>query len=197
MNKNIRQKNKAFTIIEALVAILILSVSVAGMLGVTASSATSARYANNEITANYLLQEAIDSVRNSRDTIAFQMKDTTGGWPAFLNRYGYGALSKCFQTNGNGCVFKMDSFDASLLSGNDIVSCPNSGCQPFLYDSSASSQLFYQYSTGTTSSFVRTVKMAVTPTNPDEVKVTATVDWMNGSSPRSRSLEIYLLDWQK
>ncbi|MFA6392713.1 MAG: prepilin-type N-terminal cleavage/methylation domain-containing protein [Candidatus Paceibacterota bacterium] len=190
-----QQKNKAFTIIEALVAIMILSVSVAGMLGVTASSATSARYANNEITANYLLQEAIDSVRNSRDTIAFQMKNTTGGWLVFLNRYGYGANSKCFIANG--CMLKMDSFDASLLSGNDIISCPNSGCQSLSYDSSASSQLFYQYSTGNPTSFVRTVKMVVTPTNTDEVKVTATVDWLNGSSSRSRSLEIYLLDWQK
>lgn len=195
MNKNIKQRNRGFTVVEALVAIMILSISVAGMLGVTASSATSARYANNEITANYLLQEAVDSVRNSRDTIAFQMKDTGGGWTAFLNRYGYQANSKCFTTYG--CMLIMNSFDASDLTGNDVISCPNSGCQPFLYDSSASSQLFYQYSTGSSTSFVRKVVMAVTQTNPDEVKVTATVDWVNGSSSRSRTLEIYLLDWQK
>ncbi|MFA7000082.1 MAG: prepilin-type N-terminal cleavage/methylation domain-containing protein [Candidatus Paceibacterota bacterium] len=199
MNRNIKQGNRGFTVVEALVAIMILSVSVAGMLGVTASSATSARYANNEITANYLLQEAVDSVRNSRDTIAFQMKDTTGGWVTFLDRYGYPS-DKCF-SDTRGCILKMEDFDATgLASGNnDVILCSVSGCGYLSYDNSDTPvSLFYNYSGyGSPTSFVRTVKMVVTQSNPDELKVTATVDWLNGTSPRSRSLEIYLLDWKK
>jgi prepilin-type N-terminal cleavage/methylation domain-containing protein len=176
-----RQKNNGFTIIEALVAISILSISVAGMLGVTASTFAAARYANNEIAANYLLQEAVDSVRNSRDTIAFQKKDDVGfGWAGFLNRYGYSGSSKCFSSQG--CYLKMENFNSQDVSGGDVYSCDvSSGCLPLSYDSSGDSHYFYYYDTGTTklSSFKRTVIMSVDPLS------------------MSRSLEIYLLNWQK
>jgi prepilin-type N-terminal cleavage/methylation domain-containing protein len=189
-----RQKNNGFTIIEALVAISILSISVAGMLGVTASTATTARYANNEIAANYLLQEAVDSIRNSRDTIVFQQKNT---WTQFLNRYGYTGSNKCFSTYG--CYLKIDIFNSQDLTGTDIVVCPASGCPYLSYDPSGNLHYFYYYDTVTTnlSSFNRTVTMSTDVAYPDQVKITVTVTWTNGSVLRSRSLDSYLLNWQK
>jgi len=195
MKINKLQKNSGFTLVEALVAILILSISVSAMLGVTANTATSARYANNQIAANYLLQEAIDSVRNSRDTMAFQMLGSGGSWNAFLSRYG-APNSKCFSSSG--CLLNLEVFNGADPSGiNDVIGC-NGECNPLYYDTNAT-KLFYNYrSTGeVVSNFTRKVTMVATPGNSDEVKVTATVNWKNGSTPKTQSLEVYLLNWQK
>jgi len=188
-----------FTIVEALVAIFILTLSVAAMLGVTASSISSARYANNEITANYLLQEAIDSVRSSRDTIAFQKRDDGAGygWAGFLNKYGY-PNSRCFSSNG--CDVDMKNFGGDNITTNDIVSCSSSGCDPLYYYNDSTSSIFYSHDTnlGNASVFKRTIKMQQTDsTNPDQIKIIATVDWTNGTLNKSQSLTVYLLNWQK
>ena len=192
MHKEKIQKNKGFTIIEAMVAIFILTVSVSSMLGITASSSASARYANNEITANYLLQEAIDSIRNSRDTIAFQIKDGTG-WDKFLGRYGFSGSNKCFSTDG--CYLEMNNFKVADTNGPDITKC-NITCPYLKYDETGGN-LFYNYTAGDTSSFKRTVNMK--KITDDEVKVTATLEWLNGdaTTPRTQTLTVYLLNWQK
>lgn len=218
MNLNKQQKNKehikkrnsnsGFTIVEALVAVFLLSVSVSSMLGVNAASSSTAKYANNEITANYLLQEAIDSIRNSRDTIAFQ-KINGGTWELFLNKYGYntvtGDKTKCF--SADGCTISVQNFDPSLnnqvlnIGECNTLQSPQE-CPSFKYDdsgvdSSGTLQPFYYYAEeGEISNFKRTVKMDTT-SNPDEIKIIARVDWFNGESAKFQTLESYLLNWQK
>lgn len=191
--KNKGNQSKGFTIVEAMVAIFILTVSVSSMLSITATASNSARYANNEITANYLIQEAVDSIRNSRDTIAFQKKNMPGGgWNAFLARYGYSG-GKCFTSTG--CYLSMDEFDYGYTStGNDVTLC-GAACPYLKYDSSGD-HLFYNYTAGEETKFRRTVKMeAIDPT--DEVKITVTMDWANGTRTRTQSLVFTLLNWQK
>ena len=184
-----------FTIIEALVAIFILTISVSSMLGVTASSATSARYSNNEITANYLLQEAVDYIRNNRDTIAFQMKDASIGWGTFLNKY-----SPCFS---NMCDIKIEDFNPADTTGVDVLSCPGSACESLYYDKDDAlggvTSFFYSHDKnfGELSNFVREVKMEKVDGSDDQIKVTATVRWKNGTSTKTQSLVVYLLNWQK
>jgi acetyltransferase-like isoleucine patch superfamily enzyme len=180
-----------------MVAIFILSVSVATMLGITASSASSARYANNEITANYLLQEAVDSIRNSRDTMVFQNNAT---WDEFLNRYGYSGGSDCF--SDSGCILYIDNFDPENIHlGDDVKSCSSTGVCPNLsYDDEISYKTFYNYTSGYESEFKRTVNMEVdSADNPDQLKVVVKVEWYNGNetNKRSQSLAFYLLNWQK
>lgn len=184
-----------FTIVEAMVAIFILTVSVSSMLGITASSSASARYANNEIAANYLLQEAIDSIRNSRDTIAFQMKDSGGGWDKFLEKYG-GPFNKCFGTNG--CDLMIEDFDPTGIDNDDVMGCGSTGCEYLNYDDNATSFFYNHSGYGIDSGFRRTVNMEKT-SNPDEIKVTAKVEWLNGNATtlRTQTLIVYLLNWQK
>lgn len=190
------QKNKGFTIVEALVAVFILTISISAMLTLTASSITAARYANNEITGNYLSQEAVDSIRNSRDTIVFQEEVAAGGgWQSFIDRYGYTTNSKCFSSNG--CYLKIDIFNPSDKGGTDIAECPGGSCPQLNYDSYAASTFYNYNNTGVPSNFSRKVTMQVSPLNPDEIEVTSVVSWLNGSSPKSNTLKIYLLNWQK
>ena len=101
MNKFYKQKNSGFTIIEAMIAVFILTVSIASMLGLTSSSISTAKYTSNEIIANYLLQEAIDSIRNTRDTLVFQGSNNSTDWTTFLNKYGdKDSKTMCFSDNG-------------------------------------------------------------------------------------------------
>ncbi len=204
------KRNKGFTIIEALIAIFILTVSVSSMLGVTAQSASFSRYSNNEITANYLLQEAVDSIRNSRDTIAFQMKTSGGGWDKFLNRYGWNGgsnMDKCF--NSKGCYLEIDKFDFDNTSdGKDISICGTSGCPKLNYDDELGSSLFYNYipildeakeNVVNESIFSRKVEMKISDSNPDELNIKVTVSWNNGtasSTPKTQKLEMTLTNWQ-
>lgn len=196
MNIFEKQKNKGFTIVEAIVAIFILSISISAMLGLTVSSYSTAKYANNEITANYLLQEAIDSIRNSRDT-AFQQKN----WVGFKDKY-----RDCFiNNNPNGCNIstglsfdpspEYNGFQPTIRPCNDIPLFGTISCPVLKYDTSITSTNFYSF-TGTDSNFKRQVKMTVNPINPNEVEIIANVEYRNGTSVKTRSLKMYLLNWQ-
>lgn len=205
MNYNKKQSNNGFTIVEALIAIFILSVSVVSMLGLNITSTASARYTNNEITANYLMQEAIDSIRNTRDTMAFQHKviNSTISWTNFLNKYGY-PNSSCF--SNNGCIVKIENFSPDGSSNTDISSCgsninnPYTIKCPFLNFDITGNKLFYNYDAGGVASrFKRQINMSVFSIdgNPDGVKVTVKIEWLNGEALKSRSLDTILLNWQK
>lgn len=178
------KNNKGFTLIETMVAVLILSIALAALLSLTASSTFNARYANNEITANYLLQEAADYIKNDRDSTVISSSFST-----FKNKYGTGD-SVCF--NPKGCYF--EPFD---MSGTNQTVCPSSSCPVLNYDSNPGAKNFYTYRTGsgiTASPFTRSVYMTQTG---DEIDALIKVDWKNGNLARSRTLRISLLDWRK
>lgn len=190
MNIFEKQKNKGFTIVEAIIAIFILSISISAMLGLTVSSYSTAKYANNEITANYLLQEAIDSIRNSRDTLAFQQKN----WSGFTTRY-----TDCF-TN-NGCNISTSDFqpDRTVNFAAEIKPCNESSpsfgvinCPALKYATSGTN--FYSFAGTTDSNFKRQVKMVSKGAN--EVEVTANVEYRNGTSVKTRTLKMNLMNWQ-
>ncbi len=59
---------RGFTLVEAMVAISILSVAITGPLLIAQKGIASAAYSRDQITASYLAQEAIEYIRNARDT---------------------------------------------------------------------------------------------------------------------------------
>ena len=193
-----------------MVAVFILTTTVVSLLSLTTSSLFASKYANNEITANYLLQEAVDYIRNDRDSVAFQQSTTTtGGWNSFLNNYGYNdgtSSDKCFSENG--CYL-----EAGIIEDNNnnhrVIGCQSSGCPLFNYNPDPSfggSDNFYTYNQPSSdnkiipSNFKRTIKMATPNTGnstaENELYITVTVEWQNGNLPRSRSLTTSLLNWQ-
>lgn len=194
-------KNRGFTLVETIVAVFVLTISLAALLNLISVSLDSFKYSRDEVTANYLIQEAVDSIRNNRDSTVFLNTDqTTGGWTAFLNYYGYnngtGTGNTCFPGNPGGCII-----DPLGEQQNRITVGP-SGCNvicPALIfnDNSTNAGAFYSYTSGgLPSGFVRIITMSVATTsvNPtDELDVTVKVSWANNS--HSRTLKYSLLNW--
>jgi prepilin-type N-terminal cleavage/methylation domain-containing protein len=65
-----RRGQAGFTLVEAMVAIAILSMSITGPLVIAQKGIASAVYSRDQVTAFYLAQEAVEYVRNVRDTNA-------------------------------------------------------------------------------------------------------------------------------
>ncbi len=199
MNKFYKQKNSGFTIIEAMIAVFILTVSIASMLGLTSSSISTAKYTSNEIIANYLLQEAIDSIRNTRDTLVFQGSNNSTDWTTFLNKYGdKDSKTMCF--SDNGCIIDVNDFNGSpsLLV---VEGCGSGGCKNINYVDRNGDDYgsFYNYDDGVLSRFNRTIKMSmVSGYNNNQVKVEAIVSYTNGSAGNKKTMSLitYLLNWQ-
>ena len=181
MIKNKLKNNKGFTLVEAMFAVLILSFVIVGMMTVVANDLFSARYARDEITANYLAQEVVDYIRNDRDTTVF-WSDAVGRWNTFVSHY-----SIC--TSGNPCHIDV------LVLNNNIIS---SGGGPLYYDATATNNSFYNYDTTVTGSveskFTRKVIVTSAP-DGNSIDVTVTVSWKNGNSDKTRVMTATLMNW--
>lgn len=171
---NVQSTSGGFTLIETMVAVLILSMALTALLGLISGSLFYARYSRNEITANYLLQEVIDSVKNERDSSIFL---TQTEWGDFVNKYN--------QCEMNGC-------EIDVLSG-EVNGCDSDGCRDLNYNENAENGSFYNYVNGTRSNFNRKV---VVVSDDHELNVTVTVSWQNGNLSKSRSLSSSILNWQ-
>lgn len=187
------KNNSGFTIVEALFAISILTFTITGLMTIVANSLFSARFAKDELTVNYLLQEAVDYIRNDRDTSMFLKKENE---ETFLQDY-----SNCIEPN-NGCYF-----DVPEMMGGEkqsITACSSDGvCEPFYYDKNKISYdgkpFYISYTRGlNTSEMLKTSfrrKIVITTTLSNEIQVKVTVNWVNGGLSMERSLSTSLLNW--
>ncbi|MES2023141.1 MAG: prepilin-type N-terminal cleavage/methylation domain-containing protein [Patescibacteria group bacterium] len=189
--KKLKQKNKlnsGFTLVETLVAITIFTVSILTLMIVLGNGITDANYAKRKMTAEYLAQEGIEYIHNLRDTSAFS---STGGW---ANNF-KSSLSRCILPNG--CYFDEQNVLSfgHTMTALDFTSCSPS-CPPLLYDSSKG-RYGYGYPSGVDSGFVRkiTVDDLEYLNQGDEVKVTSTVSWTQGSGTYSVSFSENLFKW--
>jgi type II secretory pathway pseudopilin PulG len=109
-NKKIFKHNKGFTLVEAMFAIFILTFVIVQLMTVVSSSLYSARYAKQEIIMNFLIQEALDGIRNDRDNRVF----LNGGnlWEIFVDEYN----NKC--SDGKVCQIEI-----GVEGVEDIIPC--------------------------------------------------------------------------
>lgn len=197
MNINNKQKNSGFTLVEVMFAIMILTFTIVAMMTAVSSSLFNSRYARDEITAGYLAEEVIDSIRNDRDASVF-LQDTqliNNAWADFVAKY-----SNC--SDPTGCYF-------DVLSSTSPTLCPfgQSNCIDLYYDETADSTAFYTNEDGlgnlnktgvpkVKSGFQRKIIVKRNASNQDEIDVTVTIYWKNGSIDKSRSLSTTLMKWQ-
>lgn len=178
-NKTMPNLVSGFTLVEAMFAVLILSFVIVGMMAVVANSLFAARYARDEITANYLAQEVVDYVRNDRDTKVFW----EGDWGGFIYKYtNVNSLTNC----ALGCT--IDVYTSKITpKANGLL----------YYNKNASNNSYYNHTVSNTpSKFTRKVEtQKATDGNSMDVKVT--ISWKNGNSDKTREMKTTLMNWTK
>ena len=183
-----------FTLVEAMVAVLVLSSAITTLMYVVSDSLFAARYSRYQITATYLAQEASDFIRNDRDT--FFLMDQDDSWRSFIRRY-----SLCLEEDG--CYFEV--LQELVYYSEEIQTCVDSSTGtpikcPFFNDNQEGEedQPLYSYNHGDQESkFQREIKMVEgTNQNQDEVILTVTVLWKEKTISKETVLETILTKWQ-
>lgn len=152
---------RAFTLVETLLAVTILVISMSGPLTIAAKSLNSALFAKDQITAFYLAQESVEYLRNVRDINALNGRSSAD--PSSAN-YWLTGISHCINVQ---CTVQPTG--ASIASA--IVACGGE-CAPLKYDSATG---FYGYSSGEESQFTRYVTLEKVTDN--EYSIISTVSW--------------------
>jgi type II secretory pathway pseudopilin PulG len=162
-------KKNGFTILEMIVAIFIMNIGIAAIFSVVAQSTSYVNLSSSKLTAMYLAQEGIETVRNIRDGNLLSMAKTgIGTWTNNLSMgsdyYNFDYRSQSIPDNTN-CVGKN-----YLQVSGDFYLC-----------SSVSSD------------FQRKVRLNQVGT--DKLEVTVSVSWIDKGITRSVSVSEILYKW--
>jgi len=199
-----------FTLLEVLVAVLLLSITVVALLTLVSDSITSATYGKNDITATYMGQEALDYFRNARDTKLHQ-GPTTVTWNEFLRGTEPTTTNDEFgdPAGGTDCYSaigcELDIFGLNSTGNPPYVRGCLLSCTEVKKAISASLGGVSYYTinygtTGTPTGFVRTIRLKQ-PTGTafnsgsDVLFVEVTVTWHNGTYLRSKVFTETLYNW--
>jgi Tfp pilus assembly protein PilV len=171
-----------FTLIETLVAILVLTVAIVGPLTIASRGLGAALISKDQTVAFYLAQDAIEYVRYKRDS------NRLAGLADSLT--GLDSTNGC--TASNGCM---------IDSVSDTVTACGATCTNINYDSSRN---IFAYSSGAVTPYVRKVSLVSpvcasggVPCNNNETSVTVQVTWKDiGGATHTVTLRENLLNWQ-
>lgn len=169
--------NNGFTIIEALVAIAILTTAVMGAMTAVQSGITSYILSRDQVLAFYFAQEGFEQIRNLRDENRLNNRN-------WLYGITENSSDPCYF--GNACIV-----DPVITPTPTRCSAP--GSCPVLRQSPTSGLYSYD-STWTPTIFRR--EIVITPINSNEIAITVTVNWMKGNISRQFKARENLLDWQ-
>ena len=184
------ETSRGFTLVETLVAISIFSMSILGLMSILASGISDTNYAKQKMTVSYLAQEGIEYIRNMRDTyVLYDPTDSQTGWNSFKSK-----LTTVSCLSGNGCYFDDQNLNytnpSQPMAGITMIACASS-CPPLLYNTATGK---YGYATGVNSGFTRKIQIIPT-TSPDEIKVSSTVFWAQGSGNYNINFSEDLFNW--
>lgn len=183
--------NKGFSLIETLVAVVVLITAVVGPLTLAQRSIRSAVYARDQVIAGFLADEAVEYIRSMRDQNQLERDNWVQG------------LSDCMGTG------RLCTVDATQERNEAIERCKESdmvyGSEcPLLAFHTASGRYGYKPTRNAAewenTRFVREVSLITIPgdnrSSDDEAKVEVRVLWQTGNFPvRTVITRAYLYDW--
>lgn len=175
-----------------MVAISLLMVALIAPMSLASQSLTAAYYARSQITAFYLAQEGIEIVRSARDANIITIAENRSGACSPMTIFCGIPYGTTAATAPSFTVDPLQTITSALdtclpggcppLQTNESVYGYAPGCEP-----SGGSGTWGTTDCGTTggwtdTTFTRTVKAyLINSANPDEMRVSVTVTWQQGS----------------
>jgi prepilin-type N-terminal cleavage/methylation domain-containing protein len=173
-----KKKEQGFTLVEVLIAILILAIALTSVFYVLVININDAVAISNNFIASGLAQEGIEVVRNIRDRDWF----LSNAWGASLPDGIYRVQWNSIQCDGAGQPV-----------GCSVQPLLPFGSNPTLGKDSASG--IYSYTSGGNTPFQRT--LTVSTISAVEKKIVVNVNWNERGVPKSLSAEEHLFNWFK
>ncbi len=190
MNFDKNVNKKGFTLVETLVAIGVLSMSILATFTTVQSGLQNSTNAKDQITAFYLIQDAMEFIKNKRDQNA--LNSVSGISTAWLSGLSAIPSDPCYF----GKICRIDSFVGGSAS---IVDCSVDGsvCQNLRKNTNSGSSTFGLFGydgTWTQSSFRRDIWF--TQNSFDDVLVTIRMTWTSRGVPKSFQVTELLMNRQ-
>src|SRR3989338_1900483 len=165
---------RGFTLIETLIAVLILTTAIAGPLTIASKGLTATLVAKDQISAFYLAQDAVEYVHFLRDSACLAAgPQPSGGCPAGSWLSG---LVNCTSADGSQSCY----FDSLEHNPSVPAKCVGS-CDIMRYDTVTNSFNYNASATLTPQRYVRTVTIKNDSTGVatpiDEAVLTVTMAW--------------------
>ena len=176
ISTNLKKKQKAFTLVEVLIAISILTIGIlSGFILITKVLYNTA-VIQDRLTASFLTQEGIELVRQVRDSNFLQiMNGESVEWKDGLADGSYTIESKA----GSEQPITLTSVDTGEGSN-------------FRYNDDTK---IYNYTTGEPTTFNREIK--ITTINDDEIRVESIMKWKTRTIDFNLTVEDHLFNWLK
>jgi prepilin-type N-terminal cleavage/methylation domain-containing protein len=184
------KNKKGFTVLESIVAIFILSLSISGAFSAVQQSFSQAIIAKDEVQSFYLAQEAMEIIRNKRDSNQLN-KITNGSLNTWLEGITQGGDGVHICPFGHTCTVDATSFQI-VDCGGDWDSCPNINQDPAAF--------LYSYNAGLpVTNFKREIQIERVQNdslgNPIEIAVIVRISWTKGVMTGEFKVKNYLFNW--
>ncbi len=188
------KSQRGFTLLEVLVAVTILIFAITATFTSAQSGLQSSQESKNQIITFYLAQEAVEYIRNMRDTNSIaRISVPTTNWLKDIAENGNSSTDDpCYP--GTYCTVDVVK--------SELKQCPGglNGC-PYLKQNKSqgsSAYLMYGYDDGigtwATTDFKRVVQ--IEKIGATEAKIIVTVYWSRGSFSTSFTVRENIFDWQ-
>jgi prepilin-type N-terminal cleavage/methylation domain-containing protein len=167
---------RAFTLLEVIVAIFVVSVGVGGVFAFLQNTVLLGPSLDNQLIASYLAQEGVEIVRNIRDTNYIRIVAGEGGsWDE--------GLANC----SGGCEGDYTDFILNPLGGTpELLQVVSSGVGTTRYQ-------YYAYELGTLTIFQRVI--TIDGSISDLLQIAVEVRWQEKGVPRSYTIDTELYNW--
>jgi len=173
------KKQSAFSLLETVVVLFIVSVGLLGVLTLVVNSQKTRTLNKNALVAQYLAREGIELIRNVRDT---NWLESTSSAPIAWNRYIEGSPS------GINYRVSYDNFIPEPIT--DISEAK-------LQFSTGTDSNFYTHATGSPDSmFSRMVTITAADSAAPSSTVSVLVQWLDQGQTYSYTLDTLLYDWR-
>jgi hypothetical protein len=175
------KNEKSFTLMEAIVAIFVITTGVVGVYSLVTQTISSATFSKDKLIAAYLAQEGIEIVRNIRDTN--WLEGGTNPW--------YEGLTGC----STGC--EVDYYCTTVVDP-DSTNPPSHNCLASYGGGNflkLDANNFYNYATGTETKFKRKITIGAGPIT-DSLNIKVEVFWQEKGKPYKVEAQENLYNWK-